>query len=173
MRQSSSIRSPPPLPYPSRCSAHAHSDARKVASLPDLDGNGFRDLAIGAPEHEQPVEMWSCPPIDPCETGGIYLTFLGPGAEVRSYRAVGFTETVPIHPNEGFGSSVAHVGDVNGDGVRQTLPPATCARFHEPSRPIALGVRPGSRLATQADRRSRPGHLHAGSKRRGVSNAFL
>src|SRR5206468_6299851 len=80
-----------------------------VASAGDLNGDGVKDLIIGAPRF----------PLNGAGTGRAYV-FFGPvsGSLIATQaNAIIFGEAV----NDGFGRSVAGAGDVNGDGVADVI----------------------------------------------------
>jgi len=76
-----------------------------VASAGDLNGDGINDLIIGAPRF----------PLEGADTGRAYV-FYGPIAGsliATDADAIIFGEEI----NDGFGTSVASAGDVDGDGA--------------------------------------------------------
>ncbi|MDX1909200.1 MAG: VWA domain-containing protein [Bacteroidia bacterium] len=79
-----------------------------VTRLGDLDGNGVPDLAVAAAG-------------EPDKTlGGVWIILFNPDASIRLVQLIqpdkgGFKETYT--PNDQFGSAVAALGDVDGDGV--------------------------------------------------------
>ncbi|MCH9650234.1 MAG: integrin alpha [Deltaproteobacteria bacterium] len=82
---------------------------RGVASLGDLDCDGNTDLAISAPNDDD-GEM---------ESGTAWLQFLSPQGTVQFHTKISSTSggfTGPLEPDDRFGSSLALVGDLDGDG---------------------------------------------------------
>ena len=83
-------------------------DASDVATVPDVDGDGVRDLAIGAPERSS-----STGAVDVYSGASGTLLYTLNGAVPGAY----------------FGSRVVDAGDINGDGVHEiavtSIPVAT------------------------------------------------
>lgn len=91
-----------------------------VATLGDLDTDGFSDIAVGAPFQE--------------ETGVVYILFLAFGGSVAKYIKIGGSDKFggavwgnphfgnphypsPLAIGDEFGCSIANIEDLNGDGV--------------------------------------------------------
>jgi hypothetical protein len=87
----------------------ANSDyfGRSVALLGDLDGDGVNDLAVGA--HEHGVDS----------RGAVYVLFLNANGTVKSSQKIasGMGGGPSLADFDYFGSSVALLGDLDGDGV--------------------------------------------------------
>lgn len=82
-----------------------------VAALGDLDGNGFDDLALGAPGDSDGGIGGG---------GAVYLLLRGSGGEVQARRKISATRgAFPglLRPSAGFGTALAALGDLDGDGV--------------------------------------------------------
>ena len=81
-----------------------------VASMGDLDGDGITDLAVGA---ERDADGGS-------NRGAVYVLFLNPDGTVKAHQKISDTAggfTGAITDGDYFGSSVASLGDLDGDGV--------------------------------------------------------
>ncbi len=84
--------------------------ARGMATIGDIDGDGIEDVAVGAPT----AQGW----------GELVLVTLQADGTVKSTTAIGVPPLVPSPPpgvdglnlNDGFGFSVAGLGDLDGDG---------------------------------------------------------
>ena len=76
-----------------------------VAVLGDLDGNGFDDLAVGAPGSGTPPG------------GAVWILFRASDGTVESQvRLDASTTTLPLNGADGFGRSLALLGDLDDDG---------------------------------------------------------
>lgn len=85
---------------------------RAVAILGDLDGDGVREVAVGAPCHYL---------FSPLRFGAVFVISLDArGDIVRHTRiAVGLNGFDPVGAIELFGAAVAAVGDLDGDGITE------------------------------------------------------
>ncbi len=81
-----------------------------VASLDDIDGDGVRDLAVGAVFDNDggPVR------------GAVWVLFLNTDGTVKSHQKISDTQggfTGILNDDDRFGTSVTSLGDLDGDGV--------------------------------------------------------
>ncbi|MEZ5341376.1 MAG: FG-GAP-like repeat-containing protein [Acidimicrobiales bacterium] len=84
--------------------------AMSVASIGDLDGDGTTDLAVGAGQDDD----------GGVDAGAVYVLFMNPDGSVRTEQKISATSgglVGPLDNNDIFGTSVAGVGDINGDGI--------------------------------------------------------
>ncbi len=84
--------------------------SRSLASLGDLDGDGVGDLAVGVRFDDD----------GGVSRGTVWILFLNDDGTVNSYQKISSTEggfTGPLDNGDYFGSSVASLGDLDGDGV--------------------------------------------------------
>ncbi len=86
---------------------------RSVGSLGDHDGDGTGDLAVGAIGDDDGGTGDNL-------RGAVWVLFLSPGGTVASHQKIsatagGFTGT--LDAGDGFGRSLAALGDVDGDGI--------------------------------------------------------
>ncbi|HEX6883694.1 MAG TPA: integrin alpha [Planctomycetota bacterium] len=84
-----------------------------LATLDDLDGDGVVELAVGAPRDDE----GGVP-----HTGAVWILFLTPAGTVKGHRKLagprcGFDEALESFVH--FGTALAALGDVDGDGVAE------------------------------------------------------
>ncbi len=86
-------------------------------NIGDLDGDGTADVAVGAPGHIR----------DDAATGELYVMFMNSDGTARSTAVInGQTPNGPaLAGGDRFGSSVAGIGDLDGDGVTDIAVGAT------------------------------------------------
>ena len=87
---------------------------RSVASLDDLDGDGVRDLVVGAENTDDGGQ----------DAGAVWVVFLRGDGTVKSEMKVsnahgGFGGDIPIDAR--FGSSAVQLGDLDGDAVSEVV----------------------------------------------------
>ena len=85
-----------------------------VAGLGDLDGDGINDIAVGAHQDDDGV----------ANAGAVYILFLRADGTVKSEQKISATVgglTGPLSINNRFGSSVAQIGDLDGDGLNDLV----------------------------------------------------
>ena len=87
-----------------------------VAPLGDLDGDGVPDAAVGAFRSNGTGAS-----IPDGNTGAVFILLLNADGTVKDYEIIGggtpgFPDALIEH-NHRFGSSIAHAGDLDGDGV--------------------------------------------------------
>jgi len=81
-----------------------------IASLGDLDGDGYGDIAVGAAEDDD----------GGTDRGAVWILFLDPNGEVTNHQKISDSQgnfTGTLASGDFFGCSVANLGDVNGDEV--------------------------------------------------------
>ena len=81
-----------------------HFFGSSVDNMGDLDGDGVNDMVVGANNGPN--------------GGSVYLLFLNSDGSVKSHNAINSaTPNVPdLADEDGFGSSVANMGDLDGNG---------------------------------------------------------
>jgi len=83
---------------------------RSIAGLGDLDGDGVRDMAVGAIYDDDGIS----------NAGAVWVLFLRADGTVKASQKISATQggfTYPLMVQNAFGMSLATLGDVNGDGV--------------------------------------------------------
>ena len=81
-----------------------------LTGIGDLDGDGVLDLAVGTPGDDDGMG----------NNGAVYILFLNTDGTVKSHQKISDTEgnfTATLNNLPYFGSSVANLGDLNGDGL--------------------------------------------------------
>jgi len=108
--------------YPSVDNQHV---GESVASVPDMTGDGWPDLAVGAPQADpggraNAGSVWiisgHLPPID-AGCSGMLVDASCPWIKLNGLTAAQGYRIDGAVPGQGLGSSLAGVGDQNGDGL--------------------------------------------------------
>lgn len=82
-----------------------------LATLGDLDGDGLRELAVGAPGAHFPFSR-----------GIVWILFLSADGTVRAQRPIRpGDQAIGLPTMDTFGTALANGGDINGDGVEDLL----------------------------------------------------
>jgi hypothetical protein len=144
--------------------ARAHFGAA-VANAGDVDGDGFDDIVVGAPDYDAPRALRTAGPARHLSSrdSGAIAVFLGSPTGLEPTPAL---FRAGVEDREHFGRAVAGAGDVDGDGFDDVLVGATGTGanlggafvFHgsaigaEPfPRWIALGPQPDERFGFSVD----------------------
>jgi hypothetical protein len=79
-----------------------------AASLGDLDGDGVVDLAVGTPKDDD----------GGVRKGAVWILFLKPDGKVKGHQKISDVGNgFGLNPGDEFGSAVAGIGDLDGDGL--------------------------------------------------------
>ena len=85
-----------------------------VANIGDLDGDGVNDLAVGAPRDDQGSRTINS------NRGAVWILFLRSDGTVKAERKIASGD-VELSDRDVFGSSVASLGDFDGDGIEDMI----------------------------------------------------
>jgi hypothetical protein len=83
-----------------------------VASIGDVNGDGFEDLAVGIPRDDSGGP----------DRGAVAVVFLGPSGTVVGSQKISVLDggfAGPLANRDGLGTSVAGLGDLDGDGISE------------------------------------------------------
>lgn len=81
-----------------------------IESIGDLDGDGFKDIAVSARRD----------PDGGSDRGAVYILFLNGDFSVKNYQKISDTQgglNGILEEGDYFGGSIANIGDLNGDGI--------------------------------------------------------
>jgi hypothetical protein len=89
-----------------------------LANVGDLDGNGVDDLAVGSQGDDGEGGVWGE------EAGAVFILFLDASKQVIAHTKWGAEELGPglvlsVFPFSAFGSNLAAIGDLDGDGITE------------------------------------------------------
>jgi hypothetical protein len=82
-----------------------------LCSLGDLDGDGVTDIAVGAPNYDNDGGLYC---------GSVWILFLNANGTVKKQQIISQTKgnfKYTLVDNARFGTSLANIGDINGDGI--------------------------------------------------------
>ena len=91
------------------------SFGKSIANIGDLNNDGVNDIAVGAPGDDD----------EGANRGTIHIMFMNTNGSVDSTVKISDVNTTPNGPvlegHDGFGASVANIGDLNVDGVNDII----------------------------------------------------
>lgn len=86
----------------------SYSFGSSITNIGDIDGNGINDLAVGGYKDDDAG----------LDKGAIWLILLGQNYEViDSYKILDYEGVLGLVPGEGFGYSIANIGDIDNNGM--------------------------------------------------------
>lgn len=77
-----------------------------ITNIGDIDGNGYDDIAVGAPAQTAST----------ANSGSVYIILLEKGGKVKSHTRINDNHNLFGREHWRFGRSVANIGDIDGDG---------------------------------------------------------
>lgn len=77
-----------------------------IANIGDIDGNGYDDIAVGAPFQNHSTT----------DNGSIYIILLEEFGKVKSYARINESHSLFTRSHKHFGQSIANIRDIDGDG---------------------------------------------------------
>ena len=83
--------------------------------LPDLDGDGNQELAVGAPGDDTGGS----------NRGAVYILFLDDSLAIKSFQKIAHNTGVTLADNDNFGFSCRYIGDIDRDGKPELAVGAT------------------------------------------------
>lgn len=78
-----------------------------IANLGDIDGNGYDDIAVGAPLQNTSSS----------DNGSVYIILLEKDGAIKSLSRINDSHFFITRSLRGFGYSVVNMGDIDGDGI--------------------------------------------------------
>lgn len=109
-----------------------------LAPLGDIDGDGFAEVAVGAPGDDD----------GGTDAGAVWIHYLSATDGLRVRKLSPYTTNLPTPPGARFGASLAAVGDLDGNGVVDLAVGEPGSRYLDPGLVRILLLTPsGSLLA--------------------------